>query len=197
MEKSTHSSTPVRGPRELFESHFSFVWRNLRRLGLDPNTADDAAQEVFLVVHRRFDSYDARWSSVETWLFGILLRVAKTHQRSWLRYERWLDRSRSSDEPDLRSLHQTPEHEFGLKEKVQKLELILDQLSTKERELFVMVEIEQFSVAEAAEALGVNANTAYSRLRKARAKVSGLVRSMKDKNHDTPDRLRDSEEASR
>ena len=69
-------------PRQLYDSHFSFVWRNLRRLGVPDAILEDAAQDVFLVVHRRWDSFDARWSSVETWLFGILMRVARNHQHS-------------------------------------------------------------------------------------------------------------------
>jgi hypothetical protein len=72
--------------RTLYERHFGFVWRNLRRLGVPEAVAEDAAQDVFLVVHRRQGSYDARWSRVETWLFGIVLRVARNHRR---RLRRW------------------------------------------------------------------------------------------------------------
>ncbi|HKQ71472.1 MAG TPA: sigma factor, partial [Polyangiaceae bacterium] len=37
----------------LFAEHADFVWRSLRRLGVPHADADDAVQEVFLVVHRR------------------------------------------------------------------------------------------------------------------------------------------------
>ena len=40
-------------PRQLYDSHFAFVWRNLRRLGVPDGIIEDAAQDVFLVVHRR------------------------------------------------------------------------------------------------------------------------------------------------
>ena len=52
--------------RALHERHFGFVWRNLRRLGVPDAVAEDAAQDVFLVVHRRQSSYDARWSRYRT-----------------------------------------------------------------------------------------------------------------------------------
>ena len=50
-------------PRQLYDSHFPFVWRNLRRLGVPDVILEDAAQDVFLVVHRRWDSFDSHWSS--------------------------------------------------------------------------------------------------------------------------------------
>jgi len=45
---------------------------------------------------------------------------------------------------------------------------VLEQLSDERRALLIMVDLEQTSVAEAAEALDINLNTAYSRLRAAR-----------------------------
>jgi len=43
------------------------------------------------------------------------------------------------------------------------------------RAIFVLVELEQMTVREAAEALGINFNTAYSRLRVARAAFEAAV----------------------
>ncbi len=166
------TAAPPLGPREVFESHFGFVWRNLRRLGVREHSTDDACQDVFLVVHRRWDTFDVRWSSLETWLFGILLRVAKTHRRSLFRYERWLDRKQTPGEVSLASPSRTPDEEAALRQRVRHLELLLDKLKDRERELFVMVDVEQLTVPQAAEALGVNVNTAYSRLRDARRKVN-------------------------
>src|SRR5947208_1656964 len=37
---------------ELYETHFAFVWRTLRRLGVADAQLDDASQEVYVVVHR-------------------------------------------------------------------------------------------------------------------------------------------------
>ena len=52
--------------REVFDEHAAYVWRALRHLGVPESELDDYCQEVFLVVHRRWDSFDSRWSSVET-----------------------------------------------------------------------------------------------------------------------------------
>ena len=59
----------------VYEEHFDFVWRSLRRLGVPRSALDDAVQEVFLVVHRRLAEFEGR-SSLKTWLFGIAVHIA-------------------------------------------------------------------------------------------------------------------------
>jgi RNA polymerase sigma-70 factor (ECF subfamily) len=66
---------------DIYREHFDFVWRSLRRMGVAPGSMDDAAQDVFLVVHRKLAAFERR-SSVKTWLFGIVARVAHDHRRS-------------------------------------------------------------------------------------------------------------------
>jgi RNA polymerase sigma-70 factor (ECF subfamily) len=165
--------------RALYESHFGFVWRNLRRLGVPEAAAEDAAQDVFLVVHRRHDSYDARWSRVETWLFGIVLRVARDYRRSQRRWRFRFDSAADVEQVlERKVVGQTePEVEVARREAVVLLERALDALDDKKRAVLVMVDIEEFTVPEAAEALGVNVNTAYWRLRAGRAEFErALVR---------------------
>ena len=67
-------------PEHVFVHHFDFVWRSLGRLGVPPEGIEDAAQDVFLVVHRRLADFEGR-SSLTTWLYGIALRVARDHRR--------------------------------------------------------------------------------------------------------------------
>src|SRR5882724_509457 len=71
----------VPGFSAIYDAYFDFVWRSLRRLGVPEATLDDAAQDVFVVVHRRLPEFEAR-STVKTWLFGIVLRVVATHRRT-------------------------------------------------------------------------------------------------------------------
>jgi RNA polymerase sigma-70 factor (ECF subfamily) len=171
----------VDGPRALYETHFGFVWRNLRRLGVPESSAEDAAQDVFLTVHRRYSSYDARWSRVETWLYGILLRVASDHRRSRRRRRRRFDSSAELEAV----LERSGSHEAGPDEVVARnearelLETVLGTLGDKKRSVFVMVDMEQLSVPEAAEALGVNVNTAYWRLRAARKEFDRALARMR------------------
>ena len=49
----------ARAFRGMYDEHVDFVWRNLRRLGVAEADVDDRTQEVFVVAHRRFGSFEA------------------------------------------------------------------------------------------------------------------------------------------
>jgi RNA polymerase sigma-70 factor, ECF subfamily len=66
--------------RAIYRAHGRFVWLSLQRLGVQPSDLDDVAQDVFVIVHRRLDSFDRR-ARVTTWLFGICMRVAANYRR--------------------------------------------------------------------------------------------------------------------
>jgi RNA polymerase sigma-70 factor (ECF subfamily) len=164
-------------PRQLYDTHFTFVWRNLRRLGVPDLILEDAAQDVFLVVHRRWDSFDANWSSVETWLFGILLRVARNHRRSLKRRGTWFVAGSGDAVQSAASNEAGPADLVARREAANLLDRVLDTLDDDKRAILVLVDVEQLSVPQAAEALGVNLNTAYWRLRNARKRLErALVR---------------------
>ncbi len=65
----------------LYRVHFRYVWQTLRRLGIMPSDTADAAQEVFIVVHRKLATFDAN-CKVTTWLFAICYRHAQYYRRS-------------------------------------------------------------------------------------------------------------------
>jgi len=66
--------------RTIYREHGRFVWLSLQRLGIQPSDLDDVAQDVFMIVHRRLDTFDRR-ARVSTWLFGICMRVAANYRR--------------------------------------------------------------------------------------------------------------------
>jgi len=171
-------------PRRLYDSHFSFVWRNLRRLGVPDVIIEDAAQDVFLVVHRRWDSFDSRWSSVETWLFGILMRVARNHRRS-LRRRSWAIPSTGDVVEVVPSPAAGPAELVARREAVALLDPLLDSLDEEKHASIVLVAVEPMSVPLAAESLEVNLNTAYWRLRTARTQLrKSLARIRATENRD-------------
>lgn len=166
------SGEPCETPEQAFEQHFSMVWRSLRRLGVGEAALDDAVQDVFLVLHRRWAEFE-RQSSVRTWIYGILLRVASDHTRRARR-----ERARWSPEvPELESPAESPDRIYQQREAARLLRTALAQLDEKERQMLVLVDLEERSVVEAAESLGVNLNTAYSRLRRGRQSFEKALRS--------------------
>jgi RNA polymerase sigma-70 factor (ECF subfamily) len=155
---------------DVYTAHFPFVWRSVRRLGVDASAVDDVVQEIFLVVHRRLDEFEAR-SSMKTWLFGIVLRVVRQHRRTLSRKPAQLGGAASID-PDVDRVRDErsrgPQDHLLEREAVRTLHAILDELDDEKREVFVLCELEQMTVPEIAEAVEANVNTVYSRLRAAR-----------------------------
>jgi RNA polymerase sigma-70 factor, ECF subfamily len=156
----------------LYDEHFAFVWRTLRRLGVDPAAIDDAVQDVFVVVHRRLATFEGR-SSLRTWLFGIVLRVARDQRRSARRKRSHglLPPGEPAETEAVADPAPTPLESAARSEALRLLHDILDELDDDKREVIVMADLELMTVPEIAEGLGVNANTVYSRLRAARAHV--------------------------
>jgi RNA polymerase sigma-70 factor (ECF subfamily) len=148
----------------VYEDGFELVWRILRRMGVATAQLEDASQDVFLVVHRRLAGFEGR-SKLKTWVAGIAIRVAsdyrKRSRRDESRYELGLDR-------ELADPNGGPAEEVERREALALVHALLLELEPKQREVFVLVELEQMSAPEVAEALSANLNTVYSRLRLAR-----------------------------
>jgi RNA polymerase sigma-70 factor, ECF subfamily len=179
LPEARPSSTPAPVPTSaaaLYDSHLHVVWRNLRRLGVPEESLEDAAQDVFVAVHRRLYTYDPNASSVETWLFGIAIRVVQYHRRSLrrrlARLVRWFQEG-PMDEAS--SALDDPAEIVAKREAAGVLDGILDELPDEQREVLVLVDVEQLSVPEAASVLGINLNTAYTRLRAARLRFQRAV----------------------
>jgi RNA polymerase sigma-70 factor, ECF subfamily len=68
----------------LFADHGRSVWRLVLRLGVPESHADDVVQEVFLTAHQKRDSYRGE-GAVQSWLWGIAVRLASRHSRGPLR----------------------------------------------------------------------------------------------------------------
>jgi RNA polymerase sigma-70 factor (ECF subfamily) len=158
----------------LYDEHFDFVWRNARRLGVPEAAVDDAVQDVFIVAHRRLPDFEAR-SSVRTWLFGILLKVAKDYRRSEKRRE-----AREQAGAELASLtrdagSESPAEALARKQAAEIVTRLIESIDEEKRTVFVLVELEQLSVTDVAAAEGLNVNTAHARLRAARQQFEQAV----------------------
>lgn len=165
-------------PETLYETHFTFVWRNLRRMGVSDDSLEDAAQDVFLTVFQRWETYDPNRARVETWLFGILLRVASYYRRTLRRrLARIVPWSKEGTRESIIAGGEVPAELVAKRQAAQLLDRLLDGISPDKRALLVLVDVEQCSVPEAAQILNINLNTAYWRLRQARTNFErGLAR---------------------
>lgn len=152
---------------DVYRDHFAFVWRTVRRFGVAPPQVEDAVQDVFVVVHRRLLDFEGR-SSVRTWLAGIVRRVVRDYRRTNTRKPALAGAQTDFLVDDLSGGHASPEENVMANEAARLLHTLLDQLDDEKREVFILAELEQWSLAEIAEATGAKLNTASSRLRLAR-----------------------------
>jgi RNA polymerase sigma-70 factor, ECF subfamily len=153
----------------IYSEHFDLVFRNIRRLGVPETLVDDAVQEVFLVVYRRLGQFEGR-SSLKTWIFSIVTRVASDHRRAIRRkspHARAPDATIDADDvADERA--EGPHERMERLEGVRLLHRLLDELDDDKRIVLVLAELESMTAVEIADALGENVNTVYARLRAAR-----------------------------
>ena len=178
------ASSDVHGPNALYSSHFAFVWRNLLRLGIPESALEDAAQDAFLVVHRRWHTYDAKWSSLESWLFGILIRVASTYRRTHRRRLSWLLpwQDQVHEERGI-SNTASPSDAFERRQALALLDRVLASMDEKKRVIFLLVDVEELTVPQAAQVLSINVNTAYFRLRVARQCFKQTLGRLQSRRH--------------
>jgi RNA polymerase sigma-70 factor (ECF subfamily) len=146
----------------VYEAQFDFVWRSARRLGVTRAALDDVVQEVFLIVHRKLAGFERR-SSLRSWLFAITRRVVRDHRRSQRRRP---TEAIADDAGDAGAI--APDERTLLNEQARLLHALLQTLDDDKREAFVLAELERMSGPEIADALQLNLNTAYARVRAAR-----------------------------
>jgi RNA polymerase sigma-70 factor (ECF subfamily) len=159
----------------LYRDHFRFVWRTVRRLGLQGSAVDDVVQEVFLVVHRRLGDFEGR-SSAKTWLYGIVRRVVSDYRRTLRRRPALASVDAPAADIDAVACEeQGPEASAEQAERVRLLHRLLGELDDDKREVFILAELEGLTMAEISEALDVNANTLASRLRAARREFEAAL----------------------
>ena len=160
---------PARRARleSMVERDYRVIWRLLRRLGLSPNDADDAAQQVFLVAAERLNDIQAR--SERAFVFGTALRVVQTFRR---RARRELPSDKGDDNhsglPD-------PERLTEQRRALEALHRALENMSLELRSVFVLFELEAMTSPEIADLLGLPLGTVASRLRRARRQFRALV----------------------
>lgn len=132
------------------------------RLGgpdLDP---EDAAQEIFETALRKLPDFRGD-SKLSTWLFGVARRVlANARRKAALR--RFVGLSQI---PEPGS-HRGPEHEVQRLQQRRAIQHALQRLSSRQREVLVLADLEGRSAPEVSELLSIPPGTVYSRLHAAR-----------------------------
>ncbi|MEO8182457.1 MAG: sigma-70 family RNA polymerase sigma factor [Deltaproteobacteria bacterium] len=155
---------------QVYETHLDFVWRSLRLLGVSPNAVEDATQEVFTIVSRQLVRFEGR-SSLRTWLFAILQRVAANQRRTTRRKLRQLE---PLCEESI-GHGPTPHSHAEAAEVIDLVQSFCDTLDVERRAVFVLSLLEELPAPEVSEVLGIPVNTVYSRVRSLREGLRRLL----------------------
>ena len=156
----------------IYHQYFRFVWSSVRRFGVSTEAIDDVVQEVFLVVHSKLHTVRDP-SAMRSWIYGVVRRTVSGYRRA----NKITGDSFALHPPDqmVASTEPSPLDRSEQRAKLELLSTLLAGLSEPKREVFILVELEEMSVPEVAEALEIPLNTAYSRLRHARLEFEAAL----------------------
>ena len=166
MSQSSEDRSPLRvlargdvnALGQLYDAHAERVYHLLLARGLDPPTAEDVVQEVFLSLLDR-GSAVAKIDNVAAYLLGIARNLAARHLR---RRRRFVSNPRCVAQVDAgedRALGNAAAREA------------LRQLPPEQAEVVALKVWHELTFAEIGEALGISPNTAASRYRYALEKL--------------------------
>jgi RNA polymerase sigma-70 factor, ECF subfamily len=156
------------GFRDQLLAELPYLRRFARSLCGDAALADDLVQDCAERALTKMHLYDPS-RPLRTWLFAILRNLFISGLR------------RSSREPVAKAVEMLGDHEGAQapeQETRMSLELIekaLDALPPQQREVLVLVSLEELSYRETADVIGVPIGTVMSRLSRARSQLQGIL----------------------
>lgn len=157
----------------LYDRHALPVWRFVQRSVHDRALADDLVQDVWFSLIRQAPRYEPR-ARFRTWLFTLAHHRVVDHWRTHKAHA-----SLDAETDDGAALADTlaadsgfgPVRQLQSREQAQALLDALAALPLPQREAFLLQAEGGLSLAEIAQATGVSAETAKSRLRYARERL--------------------------
>lgn len=152
---------------DVYEAHAQTVARWLSRLAGPGADVEDLTQEVFVVVARRLPAYRPD-SQISTWLFSIAARIAANDRRRRRIRRLWMRLQPSFDDRS-RPGEATPSDALEQQERLHRLHQTLNRLGERQRRAFVLFELEEMSVAEVAQLMGLKDGNVRVLLHRARA----------------------------
>ena len=142
-----------------------------RRLGR--GRADDLASETFLIAFDRRRRYDLAHADARPWLYGIASNLIARHRRAEMRQLRALARADRRETVDGHG--DRVAGRLDAQAQRGRLAAALLEIADRDREVLLLVAWAQLTCEEAAQALGIPAGTARSRLHRARRKTRAAL----------------------
>jgi RNA polymerase sigma-70 factor (ECF subfamily) len=174
---------------ELVQHYDRRVFRMAKQITQNDDDAEDVLQEAFLKAYTHLDDFQGN-SKFYTWIVRIAVNEALMKLR-----KRRSDRSVPLDEPidtgedevprEIAVWDENPEETYSREELAELLDQAVQSLKPAYRTVFVLRDIEEMSIEETAEALGLSISAVKSRLLRARLQLrEKLTRQFKHKGDD-------------
>lgn len=148
----------------LFDEHARFLLRVAERLTGQPAFAEDLVQEAFLIAHKKRHQLTPG-PELQGWLYRVVSNLVHHHRRTLARQHRL--KSAVAAEPAER-LAEGPDGDHDRREMAQAVRAAVTTLPHKQREVFVLYELEGLEGAQIAALLDIPVNTVWTRLHHAR-----------------------------
>ena len=160
--------------RELYRVYGPRVKSYMMRKGVDPQAAEDLAQETLLTVWRKAGLYSGDKGSATTWIFTIARNLRIDRLRRDVAFQALPD-----DHDEEASTDPTPEAHASTSEIEVRVRGALSQLPADQRQIIVLAYIEGLSQSEIAERLQLPLGTVKSRMRLGYQKVRAALEDLK------------------
>jgi RNA polymerase sigma-70 factor (ECF subfamily) len=164
------------GDSAAFEELIDFYQRKVlstawRMLG-NREDAHDAAQEVFLRVHKYLSGFHSD-QDFAGWLYRIIVNVCRDHIRKRGKRHEFASYETELEAGSIQTLVSSEDVEANAIKSQQRAMIAeaLDTLSTKERAALVLRDLEGLSTEEVARILGSSQTTVRTQISSARAKI--------------------------
>lgn len=156
-----------------FDDHGSFLLRVVTRLVGDPAAAEDVVQETFLVAHRRRREV-AGYDNIRAWLYRVAANLVRHQRRSIARRLRLEQALVSASDVVAAEVGPSPLAAAEQARRAAQVRACVAQLPHKQREVFVLFELEGVEGTAIAQLLGIPENTVWTRLHHARKRFRAL-----------------------
>jgi RNA polymerase sigma-70 factor (ECF subfamily) len=146
------------------------------RLTAWSSDVDDLLQETLVRVWNHVPSYRGE-GAFDKWLVSIAYRICRDHQRStkrrWMNWVRFIDENRHrATESAGRSPNSS---ESAPSDAWNRIQSAMKELRPQDREMLVMIHIEQWSHEELAAHMGISSETLHVKLHRARTRLKKRV----------------------